>query len=225
MSGFDLYVRTKADLIDAVERLGIVPLFGNSIPGFSVEEHVARGAWFDSDEGVWEWKGPVIRESGCAYGKLFENKAAFVRTDLYAELANYRRDGYDMDARYDDGLAPRRDLELWDLVAKNGSVLSKALKAMGDYGRGGKKGFDTILTRLQRQCYVVTSDFVYETDRAGRRYGWGVAQYALPETLFGEVFTSRVYVHTPEESRGIVLEHLKALLPGVEEKKIVKFLG
>ena len=83
----DFVIRTRADLADAVERFGFVPFFKNRIRGFSLAEHCAPEAWFSDDEGVWEWKGPVIRESGCAYGKLFENKAAFVRTDIYVELA------------------------------------------------------------------------------------------------------------------------------------------
>ena len=67
---FHFYIETKADLIEAVDRFGFMPLFTNSISGFSVEEHVSPDVWFsDSDDGVWEWKGPVIRESGCAYRK------------------------------------------------------------------------------------------------------------------------------------------------------------
>ena len=50
MAGFDFLIRTKADLVEAVGRFGIVPLFQNSIPGFSVEEHVAPEAWFSSEE-------------------------------------------------------------------------------------------------------------------------------------------------------------------------------
>ena len=72
------------DLAAAVERFGIVPLFENSIRGFSVEEHVDPRCWFSgTEDGVWEWKGPVIRASGCAYGKLFEKKAAFVSREVF----------------------------------------------------------------------------------------------------------------------------------------------
>ena len=54
----DFTIRTKQNLIDAVERFDFLPLFENSIPGFSVEEHVDPIAWFASgQEGVWEWKG------------------------------------------------------------------------------------------------------------------------------------------------------------------------
>ena len=223
---FDFTVRTKQDLMDAVEDLGYVPLFRNSIPGFSVEEHVAPEVWFsDQEEGVWEWKGPVIRTLGCAYGKLFERKAAFVSRAWYPDLANYRRDGYDFDARFDDGLASYGDKALFDLVEANGPVLSRTLKQLGDYRKGGRKGFDTAMNRLQEQCYVLISDFVYQRDRYGREYGWGVAEYAAPEGFMGSDFTDRVYERTPAESYARVLDHLRTLLPDAGEDALRRILG
>ena len=224
MAGFDFLIRTRADLVDAVGRFGIVPLFQNSIPGFSVEEHVAPEAWFSSEEGVWEWKGPVIRETGCAYGKFFEKKAVYISKDWFPDFANYRRDGYDFDARYEDGLAERRDKFLYDLVASESPVLSKRLKALGNFRKGGNKGFDTVINRLQAQGYVVISDFVYMVDKHGKEYGWGVAEYSTPERFMGKSFTDRVYRRTPEESYARICDHLHKILPDADEQAVRKLL-
>ncbi|MBO7738733.1 MAG: hypothetical protein J6S18_00020, partial [Oscillospiraceae bacterium] len=140
------------------------------------------------------------------------------------DLANYRRDGYDFDARYDEGLAAYRDKELFDLLDANAPVLSKTLKNIGNYRKDGKKGFDSIITRLQAQCYVVTSDFVYARDKYGNPYGWGIAEYSTPEKLFGEEFCDSVYEREPEESYQRLLEHLRRLLPEADEKLIKKIL-
>ena len=223
MAAFDFTVRTKRDLADAVERFGIVPLFTNSIPGFSVEEHVAPEAWFSADEGVWEWKGPVIRETGCAYGKFFEKKAVFVSRSLFPDLANWRRDGYDFDARFDDGLASYADQYLFDLIDSHAPVLSGTLREVGNYKKGGKKGFETVLGRLMHQCYVLIDDFVYLRDRTGRPYGWGVAQYSTPEKWLGEAFTSAVYGKDPEESGAAIFERLKALT-GADDRAVKRFM-
>ena len=225
MSGFNMRIRTKQDLIDAIERYGIIPYFTNSIKGFSIEENVAREAWFSAEEGVWEWKGPVIRETGCAYGKLFENKAAFVSMEWFPDLANYRRDGYDFDARFDDGLASIREKELYDLLAEHEPILSRGLKVRGNYRKDGKKGFDSLITRLQAQGYVVISDFVYLQDKYGKTYGWGVSEYSTPEKLFGESFTDRIYKISPEESRNRIFQHLREMFPDAAEKDINRFLG
>jgi hypothetical protein len=221
---FDFLIETKRDLTEAVRTFGIVPLFRNSVPGFSVEEHVAPSAWFASEEGVWEWKGPVIRESGCAYGKFFEHKAAFVSAQWFPDLANARRDGYDFDARFDDGLASYADQYLYNLVSETAPVLTGTLKETGGYGKGGKKGFDTHLNRLQFQCYVVIRDFFYPRDKNGNPYGWGIAEYTTPEKEFGAAFTERVYLREPAESRERLLAHLKSLLPGADEGKLRAFL-
>ena len=229
---YDFWVRTKQDLEDAIGEYGIVPYFRCSIPGFSLEEHCPPRVLFsDGEEDTWAWKGPVIRETGCAYGKFFEKKAAYVSRELFPDLANYRRDGYDFDARYDDGLARFQDKQLFDLLEARAPVLSKELRLAGGYaygGRGqsaeGRKGFDASIARLQEQCYVIISDFVYTLDKQGRPRGWGVAEYTTPERFWGERFRERVYAREPEESRARLLEHLARLFPQAGEAALTRFL-
>ena len=229
---YDFYVRTKQDLIDAVHEYGIVPYFTTSIPGFSLEEHCHPAALFsDTGDDTWAWKGPVIQATGCAYGKFFEKKAAYVSRELFLDLANYRRDGYDFDARYDDGLARFQDKQLFDLISANAPILSKELRRTGGYaysGRwqktDGKKGFDTSITRLQEQCYVIISDFVYTLDKNGNQRGWGVAEYSTPEVAMGKAFSDHVYRTTPAESGERLLDHLARLFPQTAERDLKKFL-
>ena len=229
---YDFYVRTKQDLIDAVREYGIVPYFSTSVPGFSLEEHCSPSVLFsDGDDDTWAWKGSVIQETGCAYGKFFEKKAAYVSREVFLELANYRRDGYDFDSRYDDGLARFQDKQLYDLIDASAPVLSKALRETGGYAYSGrwqktegKKGFDTSVTRLQEQCYVLISDFVYTLDKKGNKRGWGVAEYSTPEKSMGEFFTENVYRRSPEESYERLLLHLRKLFPRAQEKDLRKFL-
>ena len=222
---FDFTIKTKQDLVDAVDRCGFVPLFANSVPGFSIEEHVDEAVWFNgTGDGVWEWKGPVIRETGCAYGKFLEKKAVFVSREWFPDFANYRRDGYGFDARYDDGLAPFRDKEFYDLLDETAPIMTGDLRDKGQYRKGGKKGFEGIITRLQTQCYVVISDFKYKKDKHGKQYGWGVAEYSTPEKLMSGEFTEKVYACSPEESHDRVLGHLRELLTWADEAAIRKML-
>lgn len=216
------------ELEDLIDEAGFVPFFTNEIDGFSIEEHIGKGCWYnDGDNGfwpAWEWKGPVINDMKCAYGKFLNGKAMYVSAKFFPDFANYRRDGYDFDARYDDGLASFYDKELYDLLSANAPVMSKKLKKLGDYGKGGKKGFDTMITRLQKQCYVVTSDFRYETDRFGNAYGWGVAEYSTPEEFLGKKFTSNVYKRSPEESYERLMKHFVKILPNADIADIRKIL-
>ena len=165
----------------------------------------------------------MIQATGCAYGKFFEKKAVYVSRDWFLDLANYRRDGYDFDARYEDGLARYQDKELYDLIDQSAPVLSKDLRKAGGYGylgrfqkTSGKKGFDTAITRLQEQGYVIISDFVYTVDKYGNRRGWGVAQYNTQERFMGADFSDFVYQRTPEEYYERLLAHLSMLFPSVD---------
>ncbi|MBP5231498.1 MAG: hypothetical protein ILO68_07180 [Clostridia bacterium] len=220
----NLWIRTDSDLSGAVEEFGFLPYFRCGIPGFSIEEHADPAVWFSSEPGIWEWKGPVIRKTGCAYGKFFRGNAGFVSRAWFPDFANYRRDGYDFDARYDDGLASFREKELFDLIERTGPALSRDLKREGNYGKNGKKGFDGLLTALQRQTYVLISDFVYDVDRDGNPFGWGVSEYATPEKRFGDSFRESVYLRTPEASLNRIAEHLRGILPDAGEAEILNWL-
>lgn len=220
----DFIIHTQKDLEEAVERFGILPLFRNPILGFSIEEHVSPEAWFGNEEGVWEWKGPVIRATGCAYGKFLEGRAVFISREWFPDFANWRRDGYDFDARFDDELASFRDKALFDLLDAKAPILSGDLKKAGNYRKDGNTGFDTIMNRLQAQCYVIVSDFVYKVDKRGNKYGWGVAQYSTPEKLMGEAFTEKVYQRKPEASFARVKEHIQSLFPECDPKTIERYL-
>lgn len=221
----ELYIRTEQDLADAVNTLGFVPFFRNSIPGFSVSEHIAPAAWFpDEGEGIWEWKGPVIRKTGCAYGKFIGKKAVFISKEWFPDFANVRRGGLDFDELYDFGMAQYQDKVLYKLLEQHAPVTSSELKFLGGYGKEGKKGFDPLIARLQMQCYALISDFVYQRDKYGLPYGWGVAQYSTPELFFGEEFADDAYARTPEESYARVLAHLHSILPHADEKQLKKLL-
>lgn len=224
MSTLDFYIRTKEDLCDAVHRFGIVPLFKNGVSGFSVEEHVAPEAWFTDDEGVWEWKGPVIRETGCAYGKFFGHKAVFISRDWYADYVNFRRDGYDFEGWYEDGLVSHNEKLIYDAITAGGSIPSKMLKRMLYFRKGGRSGFDGAINRLQSNGYVLIDDFIYEHDRFGRTYGWGVAVYSTPEQRFGEDYLTSIGNRSPQESRARIFSHLMQLLPEADPHKIDRYL-
>lgn len=213
-------------IAQTVNEIGFLPFFANEIKGFSVEEHTPAELWFsDTTDGPWEWKGPVIR-NGCLYGKFFRNKAGFVSKEWFADFANYRRDGYDFDSRMDEGIANRKDAELYTAIAKEGVVLSKRLKELTGYRKGGNTGFETVITRLQMCAYVDICNFVYMTDKRGKTYGWGVAEYSTPEHRFGYDAVTAAYKRDPAESFERVVSHLQSVFFDADQeaiRKIIKF--
>lgn len=218
-------LRSAGDIIQLVQEVGFLPFFANDIRGFSIEENCPPELWFSDDtDGPWEWKGPVARSGKCVYGKFFNGKAGYVGLEWFPDFANYRRDGYDFDARYDDGLASYKDKGVYDTIESNGIILSKELKNLCNYRKGGNKGFDTVITRLQMQTYVNIADFVYMQDKFGRTYGWGVAKYSTPEELFGYETVTSAYRREPQESKERLIVHLSQVLSDASESQILRLL-
>src|SRR5699024_2986787 len=92
-----------------------LPLFKNEVEGFSVEEKTSPLFWWTGDpkQDPWEWRAIIARSEKVAYGKFFNKNAGFISLRWFPHFANYRRDGYDFDARWEDGLSGYRSKKSW----------------------------------------------------------------------------------------------------------------
>lgn len=71
-------IYSAAGLIELIRQIGFLPLLNSGIRGFSAEEMVAddcryvvfpEGGW---DWPLWKWKGQIVTEGDCMYGKFFD---------------------------------------------------------------------------------------------------------------------------------------------------------
>ena len=218
-------IKSKKDVERLIDKWGFLPFFVNDIDGFSIEEHVDSRYWFTAVPGPWEWKGEIIQD-GYAYGKIFGKKCGFATLEWYKHLANWRRNGYDFESRTDAGLVPYQDQDVYNTLTSFGFIQSRGLKAAAGFDKsGGKKGFETIITRLQMQCYVCVADFPYLIDKNGNGYGWGITEYTTPEELFRDRFTKNLYRCKPAESKQKIEAHLHQILPRATDDQIARFIG
>jgi len=218
-------IHNALELEALVQEMGFLPFFVCSIPNFSVEEFTPSRCWFvDGVDGPWEWRMELARRGIVAYGKLFSKKAGLVSREWYPDLANYRRDGYDFDARYEDGLASHREKRIMDVLLREGPTLSKDLKRLAGFGKDGLKGFDTAITSLQMQTYVTVHSFEYAHDKYGKPYGWGIARYAVTEDVLGTEVTQGAYGRSPEESKERIIKHLGLLCPEAFDDDLEKLI-
>ncbi|MBR2256681.1 MAG: recombinase family protein [Blautia sp.] len=110
-------LHSSTELISLIHTIGFLPLFSNSIPGFSVEERVPSYHWWTGDTTAdpWEWRIILSRDPSIAYGKFFNKSAGFVAKDFFPTFANYRRNGYDFDSLFEDELASYRAKKIMDV--------------------------------------------------------------------------------------------------------------
>lgn len=218
-------IHNAMELEALVQQMGFLPFFSCAIPNFSIEVFTPSRYWFvEGVDGPWEWRMELARRGVVAYGKLFAKKAGLVSREWYPDLANYRRNGYDFDARYEDGLASHKEKRVMDVLLREGPTLSKDLKRLAGFGNGGLKGFDTVMTNLQMQTYVTVHSFEYAHDKYGRPYGWGVARYAVTEDVLGSDVTQGAYNRNPEESKARIIQHLGILCPEAFDDDLEKLI-
>lgn len=167
---------------------------------------------------MWEWKGPAIQDSGCAYGKFFMGKAGFVSKSLWPDFCNWRRSCSQPIA--DDSI----EAMILDTLKEHGSLITRDLRAAcGFTGPKMRSRFDSYVTRLEMGCHIVTEDFVYPRNKHGRQYGWGWSLLTTPETLFGRDACRPDC--TPEESFSRMAAHFRKIMPGIPDVAIHYILG
>lgn len=211
-------------LMELIHEIGFLPLLDSGIDGFSAEELVSQdcryvplpdGGW---DWPLWKWKGPIVTDMPCMYGKFFDRKAGFISREWWPDFCNYRRSRYPVP---DSGTI--EEMILCNLQ-EMGSLITRELRsACGFDGKGMRSRFDGYLTKLEMACRIVTEDFVYPQDRHGREYGWGWSLLTTPEQLYSK--KSCHCERTPHESYQRIFEHLQKILPEATDKQIRKIVG
>ena len=231
-AGIPATVFSAETMLDAIEALGIVPFFENPILGYSIEEMTPRENWFDGQEDLrltpWDWKIPCVQSGDVAYGKfLWGGKAAFATLDWYGHLLNWRRS----QPKYQP-TAPQRQILAY--LEQYGSIGIREVRGL----LGVKKSeADTLITRLQLQCRVVTGDILRVYRGEDLHYnGWQRSSFCTPEALFeapsgaaGNPFFSgsglSIPTCPPEESLAALIAHVQKIAPEATGAQIRKMLG
>ena len=212
-------VHNATELMDYIQQVGFLPLLYSGIRGFSADEAVDPdcryvllddGGW---DWPLWKWKGPIVTEGGCVYGKFFNKKAGFVSRDWWPDLYNWRHHAHPAPS------AGSIEETILMTLREHGSLITRELRsACGFTGPKMRSRFDGYVTRLQMACRIVTEDFVYPRDKHNHEYGWGWALLNTPEQLLGKEACH--CDRTPEESLERMLNHLSHILPRASEKQL-----
>ena len=216
-------IYNEIELMEFIRQVGFLPLLDSGIYGFSAEDVVddecryvmlPDGGW---DWPLWKWKGPIVTEGECMYGKFFAGKAGFISREWWPDFYNYRRSTHPVPA---DGSI--EDAILMTL-REHGSLITRELRAAcGFMGSNMRSRFDSYVTRLQMGCYIVTEDFIYPRDKYNCEYGWGWSLLTTPEQLYGKAACQ--CNRTPLESYERMLAHFRKILPQATEQQLRKLL-
>lgn len=219
-------IKTFDELSDFIDEIGFLPFFKNHIKGFSVEEITAADCWWCGipEEDPWLWREIIAEAGRIAYGKLFCNRAGFVSREWYPYLASYRRDGYDFDSRYEDGLISRRAKLVMDVLEREEEMMSNELKAAAGFGKGGEKGFEGTITNLQMLTYIAVKRFQRRRNKKNKEYGWSIAVYTTSEALFGEEHVRSAYSLGTLEAKSKIIDKIRKHYPEASVDEIERLI-
>lgn len=237
-----MIIRAKEDLEEAAMKYGILPFFRNNIKGFSIEEMTPSSLLFGGleYEGCWEWKGPVVRKRSTAYGKFFRRKAGFVSRELLPYFLQMRRSQYPMKIGSTEEM-------LFDIISVNDRITSTLLRQsligtplrrtafdlpeapsdIENYNhprleKPSRHSLEAPLQRLQMGGWICISDFQYKKTRQGDRYGWGVAEYSTPESIFPD---ENLIIDLPaEECAAYIIDFVASRFPQASSDQLRKLL-
>ena len=223
-------IHTVEQAMEYINKIGFLPLFKNEIPGFSLEERTVSEYWWsgDIDRDPWEWREIIARNGQAIYGKFFNKKAGFISKEWFPYFANYRRDGYDFDALWDDEKASVKQKKIMDLFAEENAdveLYSFEVKQRAGFGKDGEKNFDGTVTDLEMKTYLCVRDFRQRKDKKGEAYGWAVAVYDTPEHIFGYEHVTSAYKEKPIESGKRIVKHMMERYPIATPEQIRKIIG
>ena len=219
-------IKTCRELKALIGRIGFIPLFENEIDGFSVMDITGGRCWWTGNEKTdpWAWRMQLSEDPDIAYGKVFRGRAGFVSKAWLPYFASYRRDGYDFDARYEDGKASHKCKKIMRLFEKQPLIPSYRIKAMAGFSKNGEKGFDGAITLLQMETYITVRCFTRKRGKTGEPYGWHVSVYSLSEDKFGYDHLTGAYGMGAEASKEKLIEQLMKINPGIHYSDAERFL-
>ena len=222
-----LRIRSWQELVRWIDQVGFLPLFKNEIDGFSAEEHTAGFCWWsgDPEQDPWEWRQFIARSGQVAYGKFFAGKAGFISRAWFPHFANWRRDGYDFDSRWDEELASLRQKRIMDQFSARDEVYSFQLKRLAGFGGTGEKNFEGTITDLQMGGYLIIRDFRQRLNKKGQLYGWPISVYTTPEILWGYEHVTSAYPVEPARSRQLIYQQIQTHFPAATPAALRAVLG
>lgn len=90
-------IYSATGMMELIQKIGFLPLLDSGIEGFSAEDIVAEdcgyvrlpeGGW---DWPLWKWKGEIVQEMPCMYGKFFNKKSWIYQPGMVARLLQLQK--------------------------------------------------------------------------------------------------------------------------------------
>ncbi|SFK70885.1 hypothetical protein SAMN03159341_101197 [Paenibacillus sp. 1_12] len=201
-------IHTFEEAGSVVREIGVLPL-SSFIPDHpSLESITEHTAWHtDEASDPWLWRDRFASEGIAAYGRFFKKKPMLIDSQLFPLWCRALELPMTVEERYQDGLASRHAVKLYETIRENPGIDVKALRrAVGLAGKEDKAQFDKTLIELQSSTEVVIAGISDRLNEQGNKSGWNSTCYILSEAWITQHGLSTVRLSVEEAKNKLLAE-------------------
>jgi hypothetical protein len=201
-------IHTFEEAVSVVKEMGVVPL-SSFIPEHpSLESITEKAAWHTGEANdPWLWRDRFAGEGIAAYGRFFKKKPMLIDSRLFPLWCRALESSMDVEERYQDGLASRHTVRLYEVIRDNPGIDVKTLrKAVGLASKEDKAEFDKTLIELQSSTEVVIAGISDRLNEQGNKNGWNSTCYVLSEVWIAQHGLNTVRISAKEAKRELLAD-------------------
>lgn len=179
----------------------------------------------DVDTDPWEWRIRVLdQRNDIAYGKLFFKKSGYITADWYPYFYAVRRGIKSFEEDYSDGNISFYAKRVYELISREGTLPLHIIKQLGNFTKEDKTKFDNAITELQMKMYITMCGRSKKFSKTGQEYGWSSTTFCKTEDFFEEDIFEKANSLSKEQAYKKLYTYILELNPGVDSKKLDKFI-
>lgn len=219
-------LRTYDEFAKYLDGIGFMTLSANPLGFPSLWELTDKQKWWTDGEGdPWRWRVRIAADRRAAYAKVFHGQPSFITEEWYPLFFAVRRGGRTFAEAWEAGLMTAEAKRIYELFGGRSVLALHELKRLGGFGGKAGSRFERALRSLQEGMFLTASGMTRMTTTDGRPHSWPVTEYMRAEDWAWPGAIGEAAALRPDEALEKITAKIREILPGVEAKKIARFIG
>ena len=219
-----MIINTFSDFCSILRKIGFAVSASNDEGIFNLNRYYSdkiRHHTWDPETDPWEWRiRSVTERDDIAYGKVFNSKGGWITKEWYPYFLAVRRNGYDLDDMYSDGLISVMERDVYNVIRESGEIAMYEIKRILNIGRELNSKYESALVKLQMKMFITVCGETHKTNKFGEPYGWGINVFTPVENFFGDIAFIDIDIATDK-----ITERVREINPNASDKDINRFIG
>ena len=219
-----MIINTFSDFCSILRNIGFAVSASNDEGIFNLNRYYSekiRHHTGDSETDPWEWRIRSVTEcDDIAYAKVFNSKGGWITKEWYPYFYAIRRNGYDLDEMYSDGLISGMERDVYNVICESGEIAMHDIKRILNISRESNSKYETTLVKLQMKMFITICGETHKISKIGKPKGWGINVFTPVENFFSDI-----KIIDRETAIEKITERILEINPLASDKNIKRFLN